>query len=86
VESGDHPSVSPRIVGYFCGEINRNRHAHRPALPLDNANLTHNFQKTLSDAQIRKQRFHDLRHWFAMQMLTQGADLRTMDDVLSASD
>ena len=53
--------------------------------PLDSANVTHNFQKTLSDAKIRKQRFHDLRHCAATLMLTQGADLRTIMDVLGHS-
>jgi len=53
--------------------------------PLDSANVTHNFQKTLSDAKIRKQRFHDLRHCAATLMLAQGADLRTIMDVLGHS-
>jgi len=53
--------------------------------PLDSANVTHNFQKALSDAKIRKQRFHDLRHCAATLMLTQGADLRTIMDVLGHS-
>jgi len=53
--------------------------------PLDNSNVTHNFQKTLSDAKIRKQRFHDLRHCAATLMLAQGADLRTIMDVLGHS-
>ncbi len=53
--------------------------------PLDNSNVTHNFQKALSDAKIRKQRFHDLRHCAATLMLAQGADLRTIMDVLGHS-
>lgn len=53
--------------------------------PLDSANVTHNFQKALSDAKIRKQRFHDLRHCAATLMLAQGADLRTIMDVLGHS-
>jgi integrase len=53
--------------------------------PLDSANVTHNFQKALSDAKIRKQRFHDLRHCAATLLLAQGADLRTIMDVLGHS-
>jgi len=53
--------------------------------PLDNSNVTHNFQKTLRDAGIRKQRFHDLRHCAATLLLAQGADLRTIMDVLGHS-
>ncbi len=53
--------------------------------PLDSANVTHNFQKTLSEAKIRKQRFHDLRHYAATLLLAQGADLRTIMDVLGHS-
>jgi len=53
--------------------------------PLDNPNVTHNSQKTLRDAGPRKQRFHDLRHCAPTLLLAQGADLRTIMDVLGHS-
>jgi integrase len=43
--------------------------------PLDSANVTHNFQKALQAAGLRKQQFHDLRHCAATLLLAQGVGL-----------
>jgi integrase len=53
--------------------------------PLDASNVTHRFQRFLERAGMRRQRFHDLRHCCGTTLLAQGADLRTIMDVLRHS-
>ena len=52
---------------------------------LDPDNVTHRFQKALLAAGLPRIRFHDLRHSCASLLLAQGAELRTIMEVLGHS-
>ncbi|HEY5477693.1 MAG TPA: site-specific integrase, partial [Tepidiformaceae bacterium] len=60
----------------FCTALGR---------PLDASNVTHGFQRLLARLDIRRVRFHDLRHTCATFLLSQGVDLRTIMEVLGHS-
>lgn len=60
----------------FCTPLGR---------PLDNANVTHRFQRQLAAAGLPKQRFHDLRHACASLLLAQGVNPRVVMEVLGHS-
>jgi integrase len=53
--------------------------------PRDGTRLTHNFQERLARKGLRRMTFHELRHGCATLMLAQGAELRTISDVLGHS-
>jgi integrase len=53
--------------------------------PLDTSNVTHALQRALAAAGLPRQRFHDLRHAAASLLLAQGADMRTVMEVLGHS-
>jgi integrase len=53
--------------------------------PLNPSNVTHALQRLLEKAGLPRQRFHDLRHCAASLLLAEGADLRTIMDVLGHS-
>jgi integrase len=53
--------------------------------PLDNANVTHRFQRHLATAGLPHQRFHDLRHACASLLLAQGVNPRVVMEVLGHS-
>ncbi|THA25093.1 site-specific integrase [Streptomyces sp. RKND-216] len=50
--------------------------------PLDPANLTRRFQSFLDRAELRRIRFHDLRHSTATLLLEQGVDLVVIKELL----
>lgn len=59
---------------------------HTPiGTPIDNANLTHRFQRHLAQARLPRQRFHDLRHACASLLLAQGVNPRVVMEVLGHS-
>lgn len=60
----------------FCSPLGR---------PLDNANVTHRFQRQLAAIGLPKQRFHDLRHACASLLLAQGVNPRVVMEVLGHS-
>lgn len=53
--------------------------------PLDQSNVTRQFQKLLREAGLPHQRFHDLRHCAASLLLSEGAELRTIQEFLGHS-
>lgn len=53
--------------------------------PLDQSNVTRQFQRLLREAGLPRQRFHDLRHCAASLLLSQGAELRTIQEFLGHS-
>lgn len=53
--------------------------------PLDPSNVTKYFKKVLSNAGIRDQRFHDLRHCCSSLLLAQGVSPRTVMEILRHS-
>lgn len=53
--------------------------------PLDGSNVTHVFQKILSDAGLPRIRFHDLRHTCASLLLAQGTHMRVIMEQLGHS-
>lgn len=53
--------------------------------PLDGPNVTHRLQAALEEANLPRQRFHDLRHCCATLLLTQGVPARVVQDVLGHS-
>lgn len=53
--------------------------------PLDGANVGHTFHRILDRAGLRRQRFHDLRHGAASLLLSQGASLREIMEILGHS-
>uniref|UniRef100_UPI003D722A95 tyrosine-type recombinase/integrase n=1 Tax=Streptomyces albogriseolus TaxID=1887 RepID=UPI003D722A95 len=50
--------------------------------PLDPANLTRRFRSFLDRAELRRIRFHDLRHSTATLLLEQGVDLIVIKELL----
>lgn len=54
-------------------------------LPRSGSRVTHDFQDQLARARLSRMRFHDLRHGAATLMRAQGADLRTIMEVLGHS-
>ena len=53
--------------------------------PLESANVGHTFHRILERAGLRRQRFHDLRHGAASLLLSQGASLREIMEILGHS-
>ncbi len=53
--------------------------------PLDGTNMTHRFQRMLSEAGISRRRFHDLRHSCATVLLAQGLPARVVMEILGHS-
>jgi len=53
--------------------------------PLDAAYVLICFKKALEDAELPKQRLHDLRHAHASLLLMEGEDMRTIMEVLGHS-
>jgi integrase len=53
--------------------------------PLDGTNMTHRFQRMLSEAGISRRRFHDLRHSCATVLLAQGVPARVVMAILGHS-
>jgi integrase len=52
---------------------------------LDGTNMTHRFQRMLSEAGLPRRRFHDLRHSCATVLLAQGVPARVVMDILGHS-
>ncbi len=57
----------------------------RIGTPVDPRGVLRNFHKILSDAQLPKIRFHDLRHSCATLLLAQGVPARTIMEILGHS-
>jgi integrase len=53
--------------------------------PLDSGNVYESFQRVLKRAGLPRIRVHDLRHTCATYLLSQGADIRTIQDILGHS-
>lgn len=53
--------------------------------PLDPRNVQTGFKKVLAEAELRDQRFHDLRHGAATLLLAQGVSARAIMDLLGHS-
>jgi integrase len=53
--------------------------------PLDERNLLRHFHTIIKNAELRHQRFHDLRHCAASLLLAQGVDLKVIQEVLGHS-
>lgn len=54
--------------------------------PLDPGTLTHNFEKLVRKAGLRRVRLHDLRHFHATLLLQAGTHLRVVQERLGHSD
>jgi integrase len=54
--------------------------------PLDAVGVTRRFQRLLRDAELPRQRFHDLRHAAASYMLAGGVPMRVVMETLGHSD
>lgn len=57
----------------------------RIGTPLNPSNVTHQFQALLAEAGLPRQRFHDLRHCAASLLLSEGADIKSIQDFLGHS-
>ena len=53
--------------------------------PLEPSNVTHRFQKLLVEANLPRQRFHDLRHCAASLLLAKDVAPRTIMGILGHS-
>jgi len=54
--------------------------------PFDRSNVSHNFQRDVREAGVRKIRFQDLRHTFASHFMMNGGDIYHLKEILGHSD
>jgi integrase len=54
--------------------------------PLNGHTLTRTFQAALERAEVRKVRFHDLRHTFGTRMAAAGVPMRTLQEWMGHRD
>lgn len=54
----------------------------RIGTPLNASNVTHQFQALLAEVGLPRQKFHDLRHCAASLLLSEGADMKIIQDFL----
>jgi integrase len=57
----------------------------RVGTPLNPSNVTHQFQQLLEEAGLPRQKFHDLRHCAASLLLSEGVDMKIVQDFLGHS-
>jgi integrase len=76
-------TTAGRTPGGRNGLDGQRARLHHPAGgPLDPANLTRRFGRLLDRAELRRIRFHDLRHSTATLLLEQGVDLVVIKELL----
>lgn len=73
-----------KLLGPYCGSpeeyvINRKK-------PMEPRTYQNKFQKYLQDAGVKKKNFHVLRHTFATNCVSSGADIKSLSEILGHSD
>jgi integrase len=75
--------VAPLLTGVWPHERSETAHGNRPQA--HGISLARRFQKILKDAELPRQRFHDLRHAAASLRLAQGVNPRVVMEILGHS-